>query len=144
MTSPVFFEQFTEDFAKAVHNLDASGDTLKVMLSNVAPDSVNDAVFADITEISAGSGYTAGGEDTQQSLSRSGSTVTIAAVDVTWVASGGNIGPFQYVILYNDTPSSPAKPLICYWDKGSPVTVADGDAFTTDFLTDDILVISLA
>lgn len=143
MSSPVFFNQFGEDLAKGVHKLDAADDTLKIMLTDTAPDAAADAVLADITEIAAGNGYTAGGEDAQQSLSRVGGTTTIAGVDVTWTASGGSIGPFRYAVLYNSTPTSPLKPLICYWDKGSEITIADGDLFTTDFLTDELLDIVL-
>jgi hypothetical protein len=35
-------------------------------------------------------------------------------------------------VLYNDTQTSPAKPLIGYWDYGSAVTMANGDTFTID------------
>lgn len=36
-------------------------------------------------------------------------------------------------VLYNDTPSSPADPLIGYWDYGSSITLQIGETFTTDF-----------
>jgi len=52
---------------------------------------------------------------------------------VTWTASGGSIGPFRYVVLYNDTQTSPADPLIAWWDYGSAVTLADGESFVVDF-----------
>jgi hypothetical protein len=57
----------------------------------------------------------------------------VTGVDITFTASGGSIGPFRYAILYNDTPTSPADPLIQYWDYGSNVTLADGESFTVDF-----------
>lgn len=126
-----FVDKFSEDLAEKVHNLDT--DTLKVYLTNTAPDAANDAVFADLAEISAGNGYTAGGADTQNSTSRSGATTSIVGTDVTWTASGGTIGPFRYVVLYNDTPSSPLDPLIGWWDKGASVTLAAGESFVADF-----------
>jgi hypothetical protein len=52
-----------------------------------------------------------------------------------WTASGGSIGPFRYVILFNDTPTSPADPLIGYWDIGTNVTITTGNTFTADFTT---------
>jgi hypothetical protein len=34
--------------------------------------------------------------------------------------------------LFNDTPTSPADPLIGYWDYGSSFTLAAGETFTVD------------
>jgi hypothetical protein len=125
------FIAFVEDVAEKVHNL--GSDTLKVALTNSAPVSSN-TVFANITEISAGSGYTAGGTAaTISSSSQTSGTYKLVLADVTFTASGGSIGPFRYVVLYNDTPTSPADPLIGYWDYGSNVTVTDGNSFTVDF-----------
>lgn len=131
MASFVKYEVFSENLAEKVHDLNA--DTLKVMLSNAAPNVATHAVRADVTEISGGNGYTSGGNDTTNATSRSGGTTSITGTDVTFTASGGSIGAFRYAILYNDTPASPADPLIGYWDYGSSVTLADGESFTTDF-----------
>lgn len=125
------FEAFSEHLAEKVHDLNA--DTLKIYLSNTAPDAAADAVKADLAEISAGNGYAAGGDDVQNATSRSGGTTSITGTDVTVTASGGTVGPFRYVVLYNDTPASPADPLIGWWDYGSSITLADGESFTTDF-----------
>jgi hypothetical protein len=133
MAAYVKYQQFVEDFGNKVHDLVGTNDTLKVALTNTAPNVATHAVFADITEIAAGNGYTAGGADTQNDGTESGGTLTVTGVDVTFTASGGTIGPFRYVVLYNDTPSSPADPLIAYWDYGSNVTLADGESFTVDF-----------
>lgn len=127
------FQNFVEDLGKGVHQLHAAGHTLKIYLSNAAPSASLDAVKADMAEISAGNGYTAGGEDTQNDATESAGTLTVTGVDVTWTASGGTIGPFQYVVLYNDTPTSPLDPLIGWWDYGSALTLNAGESFTTDF-----------
>lgn len=132
MASFVKFEAFSEHLAEKVHNLDS--DTLKVLLSNDAPSAANDAVKADLTsELSGGSGYTAGGEDAQNATSRSGGTTSVTGVDIVWTASGGTIGPFRYSVCFNDTPSSPADPLVGYWDYGSSITLQVGETFTVDF-----------
>lgn len=125
------YEVFSENLSEKVHNLDT--DTIKVALSNTAPNAATHAVLADVTEISAGNGYSAGGTDTQNATSRSGGTTSITGVDVVFTASGGSIGPFRYAILYNDTPTSPADPLIGWWDYGSGVTLNTGETFTVDF-----------
>jgi len=131
MASFVKYEVFSENLAEKVHNLDT--DTLKVMLSNSAPNVATHTVRADATEISGGNGYTSGGADSQNATSRSGGTTSVTGVDVTFTASGGTIGAFRYAILYNDTSISPADPLIGYWDYGSSITLADGESFTVDF-----------
>ena len=136
------FQQFAEDLGLAIHDFRAAGDTLKVALSNTAPTAASDATFSDITEISAGNGYTAGGDDVQNDQSESGGTLTVTAVDVTFTASGGTIGPFRYVILYNDTPTSPADPLIAYWDYGSSITLQDGESFTVDFGSNQLFTLT--
>lgn len=126
------FNQFVADLANKVHNLGA--DTLKVMLSNTAPSASN-AVKADITEIGAGNGYTAGGNAAAlTSSSQTGGVFKLVLANpATWTASGGTIGPFRYAVLYNDTPSSPAKPLIGWYDYGSSITLASGEQFQVAF-----------
>jgi hypothetical protein len=52
---------------------------------------------------------------------------------VVFTASGGSIGPFRYAVLYDDTPTSPADPLVSWWDYGSSITLASGETFTVDF-----------
>lgn len=126
------FEAFVEHLAEKVHDLNA--DTLKVYLSNDAPSASLDAVKADHTEIAGGNGYTAGGHDTTNLTSRTGGTLSVTGTDVVITASGGSIGPFRYVVLYNDTPAAaPIDPLIGWWDYGSSITLNAGETFTVDF-----------
>ena len=127
------FEIFSEHLSEKVHDFQAAGDTLKVYLSNAAPNLATHTVKADIAEITAENGYTAGGDDAQNDTSRSGAVTSLTGVDITFTASGGTIGPFRYAILYNDTPTSPTDPLIGHWDYGSSITLNDGETFTVDF-----------
>jgi hypothetical protein len=125
------FDQFVEDLAKGVHNLDTG--SLKILLTNTAPTSSN-AVKADLTEISAGNGYSAGGSAlTSVDAEQTSGTLSLSAADLVFTASGGSIGPFRYAVLYNDTPTSPADPLIGWWDYGSSITLGDTETFTVDF-----------
>jgi hypothetical protein len=43
------------------------------------------------------------------------------------------VGPFRYVVEFNDTPTTPLDPLICYWDYGSSISLANTETFTEDF-----------
>lgn len=126
------FNALKEHLAEKVH--DFANDTLKVLLTNTAPVATN-SVKADLTEISAGNGYTAGGNTAALTTSSqtSGTYKLVLADPATWTASGGSIGPFRYAVLYNDTPTSPADPLILWWDYGSSITLAAGETFTVDF-----------
>ncbi len=127
----VRFNIFSEDLSEKVHNLDT--DTLRVYLTNATPNATSHAVKTDIAEISTGNGYT-GAVDTQNVTSRTGAVTSITGVDVVITASGA-VGPFRYVVLYNDTPTAPADPLIGYWDYGSSLSLASGETFTIDFST---------
>lgn len=118
--------QFTKDLIDGVHDLD--GHTFKWLLTNTAPVATN-TVKANLTEITAGNGYSAGGPTTAITTSTSAGTAKITAAPVTITASGGSIGPFRYADLYNDTPTSPTDPLIGWIDYGSSITVADGENF---------------
>ena len=130
MASYTKFNQFVEDLAKKVHNLNS--DTLKVMLTNTAPSAAN-TVLANITEITPGNGYSAGGSAaTFVSGAQSSGTYKLVLNDVTFTASGGSIGPFRYAVLYNDTPTSPADPLIAWWDYGTSLTLTNGNSFTVN------------
>jgi hypothetical protein len=123
------FNSFVEALAEKTHNL--GSDTLKVALTNSAPSATN-TVLADITQISAGNGYTTGGtQATQSSSAQTSGTYKLVLNDVTFTASGGSIGPFRYVVLYNDTAGS--DELIGYYDYGTNLTVTSGNSFVVDF-----------
>lgn len=126
------FQQFVEDLGKGVHQLHAAGHTLKAYLSNATPDAALDAVKADLAEITNENGYAAP-QDVQNDYTESGGTGTLTGTDIVITASGGTVGPFRYVVIYNDTPTSPADPLVCWWDYGSSITLQDGETFTIDF-----------
>lgn len=131
------YNTFVDDLAGKVHDLKgtagSTADTCKVMLSNTAPNASTHTVRADSTEISGGNGYTSGGTSIANGGTTTSGTFTLTGTDVTWTASGGTIGAFRYVILYNDTPTSPADPLIAWWDYGSSLTLQIGETFTVDF-----------
>jgi hypothetical protein len=127
------FQQFVEDLGKGVHQLHSAGHTLKVYLSNSTPNAANHAVKADLAEITAQNGYPAGGIDCQNDYTETGGTGTMTGTDIVFSASGGAFGPFRYAVLYNDTPASPADPLIGWWDYGSSISCNDGETFTVDF-----------
>jgi hypothetical protein len=122
------FNSFVEAVAEKVHNLGA--DSLKVVLTNSAPLAAN-TQLSDITQIANGNGYTTGGTAaTISSSAQSSGTYKLVLADVVFTATGA-MGPFRYVVLYNDTATN--DELIGWWDYGSSITLASGETFTVDF-----------
>ena len=120
-------QSFVENLAEKVHNLGA--DTLKIALTNSAPVNTN-TVLANITQISNGNGYTTGGTAINVTASsQTTGTYKLVGDDVVFTASG-SMGPFQYIVLYNDTATN--DELIGFADYGSAVTLATGETFTVD------------
>lgn len=123
--------QYTEDLNSAVHNF--TSHTLKAALCNTAPTAAN-SVLANLTQITAQNGYSSGGATLDSvTLSETSGTAKLVIADEVFTASGGSFGPLRYVDIYNDTPTSPADPLICFFDYGSSITILDTETFSLDF-----------
>lgn len=120
------FNAFVADQNNKVHNL--GSDTLKILMSNTAPVATN-AVKADLTEITAQNGYSAGGPSvTITSSTQTNGTYKLLPTSQPVITATGTVGPMRYACLYNSTPA--AGPLIAWWDYGSAVTLNNGDTFT--------------
>ena len=121
------FNAFVENIAEGVHNL-GSGQ-LVVALSNAAPIATN-SVLADITQIT----YTnlSSRNITTTSSAQTSGTYKLVLTDLVLTATGA-VGPFRYAVVYNDTPTSPADPLIGWYDYGSSISLASGETLTIDF-----------
>ena len=144
MASFVPFNKFLSQLANGGYNL--GSDTLRFALTNTAPTAATDTVFDPITKHpppAAANGYTTGGHAaTIDSSAESGGTYTLACTtDVVITATAGGIGPFRYVILYDDT--SATDMLIGHWDYGSSITLAAGETFTID-VTASLLTMAAA
>lgn len=120
------FDSFVEALAEKVHNLGA--DQLRVALSNSAPAASN-SLLAQISQISYAN--CSSRALTTVSSAQTGGTYALVLSDLTLTASGGQVGPFRYVIIYNDTAAN--DELIAWYDYGSSITLNDGDTFTIDF-----------
>lgn len=132
MTSPyVKFEQFAEDLGAKLMDMQAAGDVLKVYLTINTPSVSADAVKADLVGITEENGYAPA--DIENDYTQTAGVGTLTGTDVVWTATSGGFGPFRYVVLYDDTPTSPADPLIAYWDYGSEISITEDVPFTVDF-----------
>jgi len=129
------FESFVQILGLGDHHLDS--DTFNVYVTNNAPSASADDDKGDLVGATEENGYAAA--DIQNTWAEASGTGTMSATDVTITATG-SVGPFQYVVIYNDTHASDA--LMCWWDYGSAVTMADGETFVIDFVDNAVMTLA--
>lgn len=132
------FVKINDFVANAVENMDLESDQLTIALSNTAPSSESsnptadtNGILGNVTQISYSN--LSSRNLTTSSSGQSGGVYKLVLADLTLTASGGSVAAFRYIYIYNDTVTSPADPLIGYYDYGSSLTLNDGDTFTIDF-----------
>lgn len=126
MASFIKFYSFVEALAEKKHDL--STDTLKIALTNTSPLLTN-TQLSNITEISYT--YCSSRVLSVASSSQASGVYSLVLNDITLTASGGSVGVFRYLVIYNDT--SVGDLLIGYTDYGIPITLADGEYISIDF-----------
>ena len=135
MAVPTKFQDFVNQLALNKHALNT--DTWKVALCSGTPVNTN-TILSNLTQTSGTStGYTTGGADATRSMSYATGTVTVIGTKVVWTCATNPMGPFQHVVLYNDTQTSPVDPLIMWWDYGTPITLQVGETFSVKFNNSD-------
>ena len=107
---------FSENLCDGVHDFSSDATctvTCALTAAANAPVATN-SVLTDLTEIT----YTnlSSRVITGIGTSNSSGTTTITANDLTITASGGAANAFRYIVLYDDDPTSPADPLIGWYD----------------------------
>lgn len=121
------FQSWAEYESEAVN---AGTDQFVVALCATANAPVNtNAVLADLTQIS----YTnlSSRNLTTAASSQTGGTYKLDFDNLILTASGGSVAAFQYVVVYDDTVAG--NPLVCWFDYGSALTLADGETLTLTF-----------
>lgn len=131
------FNQAVEDWLHGVYAADTDQFTVALCAAANAPVATN-TVLANLTEIS----YTnlSSRNLTTSTSAQSSGTYTQLFADLTLSASGGAAAAFRYVVIYNNTPASPLDPLLCWYDYGSDLTLADGESLLIDFTTSTFTV----
>lgn len=132
------FNQINDWLETAVEGANCGSDQFVVALTNTAPASEatpptgdGAGVLANITQIAYTNLSTR--NLTTTSSSQTGGTYKLVIADLTLTASGGSVGPFRYIYVYDDTVTSPADPLVGYYDYGSSITLNDGETLQLDF-----------
>lgn len=120
------FQPFVEALAEKVHNL--GSDALTIALTNSAPTAGMDQL-ADISEIAYT--YCSDRVLTVSASAQTSGTYKLTIADKILSASGGAVGAFRYIVIYNDTAAG--DELIAWFDYGSSITLNDGETITLDF-----------
>ena len=135
----IIYNSFKEYMADGT--IDMDGDSFKIaLLDNGHTPAATHSVWADVSadEIS-GDGYTTGGQAlTSVVWDRTAGTVKFDAANPQWT---GATFTARYAVIYDDTPESPADPLVCLIDFGADKTV-ENNTFTVQFHEDGILTLS--
>lgn len=144
------YNDFKEQILSGLHDLTSGGNTLKITLhTGYTPNIDTHQVWADAgvssTEYSTADGYTAGGKTLgSQTVTQddAGDRALFDAADVTWTSLGA-LTPAtpSDAIIWNDTPTSPADPLMCYIELGT--TATNGGDYTIAFSSSPAAIISL-
>jgi len=128
------FNSFSKARAEKVHNL--GSDQLTVALTNSVPLATN-TILADITQISYTNCSTR--NITTVSSSQTSGTYTLVLTDLVLTASGGSVGPFRYLVVYNNTATN--DELIGWVDYGSSETLKDTETLTIDFAASTLTLV---
>jgi hypothetical protein len=112
-----------------------NSDTFKCILmgTSFVYNPATHGLYADVSasQLATGGGYTAGGATmagvsvTQDDTANKG---VVTWNNVTWTASGSDIGPAIGAIIYDDTHANDV--VVGYFDFGSSKTTLDGGVFT--------------
>jgi hypothetical protein len=119
---------FVENLAEKVHNLGSDTLTVALCAAANAPVATN-TVLANLTQASYT--YCSTRAITTSTSAQTSGTYKLVCADLTLTASGGTVGPFRYVVIYNDSATN--DELIGWYDYGSDITLASGETLLIDF-----------
>ncbi len=111
-----------------------ASDTFRWLLTNTAPTAAATLLATNVTQIATGGGYTqwvdggATGFAATVSGAQSTAAYVISHTSSTFTATGA-VGTFRYPVLIDDTPTSPANPVVGWLDHGAGITMATTDTY---------------
>lgn len=106
-----------------------SSDQFAVFLTDTAPTNT-DAALASVAGQPAYTNCSSRAITTTSSTTTAG-TMKLILADLTLTASGGTVGPFRYIGIYDDTIVG--DPPVAWYDYGSSITLADTETFLINF-----------
>jgi len=138
MAAYLKYQPFVGSLADAQINALGNTDVFKAVI-HTDDAALTTAALASLTQIPSANGYPGTNAIAYTCTNTSGTVSFSPTGDITWTATGGNLGGVtngQYFSVYDDTPTTPvADPLMCRFDYGAPFTVGSGESMTLDFDT---------
>ncbi len=125
------FNDFVDQLGQGKHVLGTA--VFKCMLVNTPAPTATNSIRTDLTEIASGNGYTTGGADATLTWAEVAGTGTATGTKIVWTCATAAMASFRYVVLYNDTQTTPADPLVAWWDYGSSLTLQVGETFSVKY-----------
>lgn len=122
------FQSFVEAVAEKAHNL-GSDQLIVALTTNANAPAATDTQLSDLTVISYTNCSTR--NITTSTSAQTAGTYKLVLADLTLTASGGSVGPFQHIAVYNDTATN--DELVGTYDYGSEITLLDGESLLIDF-----------
>ena len=134
MATFTFIDAFKDFQGACAPDMDFANDTFTIYLSNELPVVATDSPKTDIANITEQNGYTETNLTTTWVETAGGSGIFVLRndADVEWTASGGSFGPFRYVVVYNNTTTTPLDLIVGFWDVGVATTITTGNVFKVD------------
>ena len=122
------FDSWVEDMQESV-NTGTDQFVVALCAAANAPVATN-TILANLTQIS----YT---NLSSRNLTTAASEQTTGTFKLDFndlvLTASGTVATFRYVVIYDDTPTSPEDPLVCWFDYGSDVTLLNGETLTITF-----------
>lgn len=127
------YYDFVNQLSVGSHNLQTA--VYRLALTNTAP-SLTDINWNTTTypAPAAVAGYTSGGNTPAvTSASTVNGLFKLILANTIFSASGGQIGPFRYAILYNSSTTGTLNRVIGWYDYGSSFSLNDQETYTFNF-----------
>ena len=136
--TPKYVDIATKDLGLQIHNFESDSFYVCLMSTDPTASAVDYTTDFSSFEIANGNGYLTGGVALSSTVLNEGANpydwlmqAVSGYLQVEWTASGGNIGPFRYVGVYNNTAAG--KNAVCYYDLGGDKTITNGDGWVFRF-----------
>ncbi len=136
------FNDIKEQLLRGTHSLQSGADVIKVaLLDGYSPNVDTHQTYGDVSANETGvAGHTAGGETLGSQTVAQNSTTNAGVfdgADVTYSSLGA--GNPSHAVMYNDTPTAPANPIMFAWEL---VTNSNGGDYTLQWAGTGIATVS--